>query len=151
MHLFIYSRRMHVIHGLQQKSELINGEMEAVSMTALFKCFSWVYSKFVPTLRTSQKQIRIYISDAANGEISRPTGKFQWLDITACFISSSKQWGLLFSHRRLKEHILEDFCSGIFKYVVGIFKCFLHLPAEVMRNRSHYLTWERHLYHCLTL
>lgn len=40
MHLFIYSRMMHVIHGLQQKSELISRGMEAVSVIVLFKCFS---------------------------------------------------------------------------------------------------------------
>lgn len=45
MHLFIYSRMVHIIHGLQ-KSELISSRMEAASVIALFKCFIWIYLKF---------------------------------------------------------------------------------------------------------
>lgn len=46
MHFFIYSRMMHIIYGLQQKSELISGRMEAASVIALFKRFTWIYLKF---------------------------------------------------------------------------------------------------------
>lgn len=43
---FICSRMMHIIHGLQQKSELVSTRMEAASGIALFKCFTWIYLKF---------------------------------------------------------------------------------------------------------
>lgn len=45
MHFFIYSRMVHIIHGLQ-KSELISSRMEAASVIALCKCFIWIYLKF---------------------------------------------------------------------------------------------------------
>lgn len=34
------------------------------------------------------------------------------------------------------EHTPEDFCSGIFKCIVGIFKCVMHLPAELKSTET---------------